>query len=204
MSLTFSSMNRSNILSYHKNKEAGRACSRSACRGSSRFYMAVRMELHNNKNLNRAADAQTYHCSCPGKNPDTCLIFPGIGCTISNIVYRATVTRADTSHKETYTGSTCQTFKGRLNTGHNPDIRNRSRDGTTLSAYIWGLKDQGIAYTLKLDVIRKAAPWNPITKVCRLCIAEKHHILFHPEDASLNQRSEFFSACKHKRRHLLV
>ena len=44
MSLTFSSMNRSNILSYHKNKEAGRACSRSACRGSSRFYMAVRME----------------------------------------------------------------------------------------------------------------------------------------------------------------
>ena len=45
MSLTFSSMNRSNILSYHKNKEAGRACSRSACRGSSRFYMAVRMEL---------------------------------------------------------------------------------------------------------------------------------------------------------------
>ena len=44
MSLTFSSMNRSNILSYHKNKEAGRACSCSACRGSSRFYMAVRME----------------------------------------------------------------------------------------------------------------------------------------------------------------
>ena len=181
-------------------------CNKNTIKVSYRCMNNMKREVsrHNNKILNRAAIAQTYHCSCPGKNPDTCLIFPGIGCTISNIVYRATVTRADTSHKETYTGSTCQTMKGRLNTGHNQDMKNRSRDGTTLSAHIWNLKDQRIAYTLKWDIIKKAAPWNPITKVCRLCIAEKHHILFHPEDSSLNQRSEFFSKCWHKKRHLLV
>ena len=42
-----------------------------------------------------------------------------------------------------------------------------------------------------------------ITPVCRLCICEKAHILFHPEDATLNQRSEFFSKCWHKDKHLL-
>ena len=78
---------------------------------------------------------------------------------------------------------------------HKQDMKNKSRDATTLSAYIWNLKDQGIAYTLKWDVTKKAATWNPITKVCRLCIAEKHHTLFHPEDASLNQRSDFLSKC---------
>ena len=181
-------------------------CNKNTIKVSYRCMNNIKREVsrHNNHILNsNGAAAQTYHCSCPGKNPDTCLIFPGIGCTISNIVYRATVTRADTSHKETYTGATCQTFKGRLK-DHKQDMNNRNRDGTTLSAYVWSLKDNGIAYTVKWDVIKKAAPWNPITKTCRLCLAEKHHILFHPEDASLNQRSEFFSKCWHKKRHLLV
>ena len=33
---------------------------------------------------------------------------------------------------------------------------------------------------------------------------EKHHILFHPENSSLNQRSEFFTVCRHKEKHLLM
>ena len=39
---------------------------------------------------------------------------------------------------------------------------------------------------------------HPITKICRLWICEKAHILFQPEDITLNQRSEFFSKCWHK------
>ena len=45
---------------------------------------------------------------------------------------------------------------------------------------------------------------HPITKICRLCICEKAHILFQPEDITLNQRSEFFSKCWHKDKHLLT
>jgi len=56
----------------------------------------------------------------------------------------------------------------------------------------------------KWDILRRAAPWNPITKFCRLCVEEKHQILFHPENATLNQRSEFFSKCFHKAKHLLA
>ena len=54
------------------------------------------------------------------------------------------------------------------------------------------------------DIVKRAAPYNPTTKICRLCICEKFHILFHPEDATLNQRSEFFSRCWHKDTHLLA
>ena len=128
---------------------------------------------------------------------------PGIGCQVSNVVYKATVTRADTSQVETYTGSTAQTIKRRWS-GHDYDIRHPEESGTTLSNYIHKLTGQGIGYTLKWEILKKAPPWNPITNICRLCVLEKHHILFHPEDSSLNQRSEFFTVCKHKEKHLLV
>ena len=75
---------------------------------------------------------------------------------------------------------------------------------TTLSAYVRNLKIQGIPFNINWDIIKRAAPFNPITKICRLCISEKFHILFHPEDATLNQRSEFFSKCWHKEKHLLA
>ena len=58
--------------------------------------------------------------------------------------------------------------------------------------------------TLRWEILMKAPPWNPTSNICRLCILEKHHILFHPEDSSLNQRSEFFTVCRHKEKHLLM
>ena len=66
------------------------------------------------------------------------------------------------------------------------------------------LSGQEIGYTLRWEILMKAPPWNPISNICRLCTLEKHHILFHPEDSSLNQRSEFFTVCRHKERHLLM
>ena len=172
--------------------------------------------MHNNKllnngnndiiNNNNGAAAQTYECSCmPLKSPDTCRVLPGIGCMVDNLVYKATVTRNDTSQEESYTGSTYNTLKKRVNQ-HNTDINTLREDmkGTTLSAYVRKLKRDRIPYNIKWGIVKRAAPFNPITKICRLCICEKFHILFHPEDASLNQRSEFFSKCWHKDTHLLV
>ena len=75
--------------------------------------------------------------------------------------------------------------------------------GTTLSAYVRSLKRDNIPHNITWSIVKRAAPYNPITKICRLCICEKAHILFHPEDATLNQRSEFFSKCWHKDKHLL-
>ena len=160
--------------------------------------------LNGNNNINGAA-AQIYECSCrPHYSPDTCKVLPGIGCMVDNLVYKATVTRTDTNHRETYTGCTYNTMKTRYN-GHNSDIntKNEMVKGTTLSAYIRSLKRDNIPHNITWSIVKRAAPYNPITKICRLCICEKAHILFHPEDATLNQRSEFFSKCWHKDKHLL-
>ena len=178
--------------------------------------MKREVSMHNNKllnngnndiiNNNNGAAAQTYECSCmPLKSPDTCRVLPGIGCMVDNLVYKATVTRNDTSQEESYTGSTYNTLKKRVNQ-HNTDINTLREDvkGTTLSAHVRKLKRDRIPYNIKWGIVKRAAPFNPITKICRLCICEKFHILFHPEDASLNQRSEFFSKCWHKDTHLLV
>ena len=34
--------------------------------------------------------------------------------------------------------------------------------------------------------------------MCRLCLKESFFILFHPETASLNKRTEIYQGCKHK------
>ena len=159
-----------------------------------------------NNNNNNGAAAQTYRCSCgPEKKPDSCIVFPGIGCMVDNLVYKATVTRTDTSHRETYTGSTYKPMKTRFNQ-HNSDMNtlNEEHKGTTLSAYVRKLKRDNIPHNINWGIVKRAAPFNPITKICRLCISEKYHILFHPEDATLNQRSEFFSKCLYRNCHLLV
>ena len=143
----------------------------------------------NNNNNNGAAAQQQYACSClPQKKPETCRVLPGVGCMVDNVVYRATITRTDTNHRETYTGSTYNPLKTRVNQ-HNNDIntQNEERKGTTLSKYVRDLIRQGIPFNIHWDVLKRAAPYNPITKICRLCICEKFHILFHPEDSTLNQ-----------------
>ena len=173
--------------------------------------MKREVSKHNNKllngnNNNNGAAAQTYACSCrPHYTPDTCKVFPGIGCMVDNLVYKATVTRTDTNHRETYTGCTYNPMKTRYNQ-HNSDINTQSEKnkGTTLSAYVRSLKRDNIPHNITWGIVKRAAPYNPITKICRLCICEKAHILFHPEDSTLNQRSEFFSKCWHKDKHLLT
>ena len=60
------------------------------------------------------------------------------------------------------------------------------------------LKDQHIEYSLKLKQLVQASPFNPITGICRLCLSEKYIIMFKPDGANINNRTEFLSACRHK------
>ena len=125
-------------------------CNKNYIKLSYRCMPNIRREIskHNNKVLygeNRAAvQNEVYDCNClPLKTRETCKVMPGIGCQVTNVVYKATVTRNDTSQVETYTGSTAQTMKGRWN-GHNYDIRHPEVSGTCLSKYIHKLSGQGI------------------------------------------------------------
>ena len=89
-------------------------------------------------------------------------------------IYSCKVTRLDTGISETYTGLAGNTFKERFY-GHNRNINVRNgpgNPGTTLSHYIWELKDNNVPYETKWSIKSKARTYNPITKICRLCLKE--------------------------------
>ena len=118
-------------------------------------------------------------CGMPGK------------CTITNLVYRAELTRHDDNTKHTQTGCTVQ-FKQR-HRSHRDSFSDPTKNQTSLSQYIWKhLKPNNISYDIKWDVVERGAPFNPSTGMCLLCLKEKYNIMKYPEGASLNQRNEFF------------
>ena len=140
-------------------------------------------------------------CNCRG-GPANCPL--GGKCLAEqSIVYSCKVTRHDDLSSETYTGLTKGTFKGRLY-GHNHDFRHRKKENsTTLSKYVWYLKDNHVNHSFEWKVLGRAKSFNPVTGKCRLCLLEKYFIMFNQKDATLNSRDEIFVPCKHKASHLL-
>ena len=143
---------------------------------------------------------ENVRCSCNNINRPECPM-PGM-CETNDVVYRCTVTRADNGHVETYTGCS-KNFKGRYR-GHKSSLTNRGGKQTTLSTYVWSLRDAGVQFDMNWSFVEKAPAFNPISYVCRLCTREKYHILFNRQGATLNQRSEFFSKCWHREPQLLA
>ena len=124
-------------------------------------------------------------------------------CTTKGVIYQATVTRADNGKQETYTGLTSRRFKDRYYE-HTGDFKHRDRDGTGLSEYVWKLKDQDTPYNLSWKILTRRQSFDPSRMKCDLCLTEKYFILFHPEGATLNKRSEFFATCRHRLQPLLA
>ena len=88
--------------------------------------------------------------------------------------------------------------------GHRQSFKKRKlQDETTLSSHVWDLKDKNENFEIKWKVIDRASEFNPVTRKCRLCIQEKYYIIFQPDGASLNKRSELFSTCRHRKKRLL-
>ena len=125
-------------------------------------------------------------------------------CLMEGVVYQATVEAADdNTPTEKYTGLTGSTFKERHN-GHESDFKHsKNETNTTLSQHIWKLKRSEIEYTITWKIIDRGRGYNPSSKSCRLCLLEKYYIMFQPEGATLNKRSELYSHCRHKKKLLL-
>ena len=74
---------------------------------------------------------------------------------------------------------------------------------TKLSEKIWSLEDSGEDFELKWEILQRAKPYQAGSDDCQLCLTEIHYIIFHPEEANLNSRSEFMNKCRHKNKFLL-
>ena len=75
---------------------------------------------------------------------------------------------------------------------------------TTLSTHFWQEKEAGRDPKVKWKILEKNIPtYNPVTKICRLCIREKFNIVMNPHLATLNSRQEIFAHCRHKEPKLI-
>lgn len=155
---------------------------------------------HNKVVINKSSNSPVpaiNTCNC--RNKGSC---PLDGkCNEQNIIYQAEVT---TSHsKQTYIGLCDTSFKSRYR-NHTCSFRNeRYRNSTELSKYVWGLKDKKVDYQIKWRIVRHARSYSNVTKKCNLCLWEKYYIICRPNMATLNNRNELVSSCRHAKKFLL-
>lgn len=161
------------------------------------------VKQHNKKVLKIEPPIDPRTCDC--RNPANC---PLEGkCKSKNTSYSAVVKhkdRRDRDISKTYIGISEPEWKKRY-TVHQHTFNNRGTpNDTSLSKYIWGLKDQGINYSIKWSILCKAQGYNKSSKTCGLCLTEKLLICEFPDKENLiNDRSELVSKCRHFNKHLL-
>ena len=117
-------------------------------------------------------------------------------CSVKGVVYQATVTY-DGDKTDTYTGLTERKFIER-HKEHLTNFETRNKKNSTkLSRKIWDLQDKNKVFEIKWQILQNSKPYNAGGKECRLCLEEIGIILFQPEKASLNSRTEIFNKCRH-------
>ena len=69
---------------------------------------------------------------------------------------------------------------------------------TELSKYIQDLKEKKRVFTIKWEILKRAATYTIETRRCNLCLEEKLSILKADKRTLLNKRSELVSKCRHQ------
>ena len=173
--------------------------------------MATLISRHNSKLLKQLqpkTEDEARTCSCPRavREAEACPL--GGQCLLSNTIYQATVTEVDSGQVQTYTGLASTDWKSRLavhktSFKHKPKPGAKSSNSTELSNHVWELNDKKINHKIDWKILDRAQSFNPTTKKCRLCLTEIFYLMFNKNGATLNNRSEFYSACRHMKKLLI-
>ena len=141
-------------------------------------------------------------CNCQKSKKSDCPV-PG-ACDQRGVIYQATVTSDGGRNTQNYIGL-AKNFKSRYSKHKTSLEKPSSQNSTTLSTHFHKEKAAGRNPVVSWRFIKTNIPsFNPVTGTCKLCISEKFHILFKPDFATLNSRSEIFTSCRHKKSELLV
>jgi len=122
-------------------------------------------------------------------------------CNLKNVIYQADVHAEGTVMS--YYSLTENEFKSRCS-NHKSSFRYRNRNQTTLSSYIWKLKDRKIPCVVNWSIKARDHPFSSGGRACDLCLTEKLVILTADQNSMLNKREELLEACRHRRKHPLV
>ena len=152
-----------------------------------------------NKSTLRKKVVPSKTCNC--RKPADCPLAGN--CLKESVVYQATVATVDNRPDQTYVGLTENSFKTRF-TNHKASFNHPSkRLNTELSKYVWQLKDTKTNFQITWKILKQAAPYNPASNRCNLCLWEKYFIICRPDLASLNKRNELITSCRHANKFLL-
>jgi len=77
--------------------------------------------------------------------------------------------------------------KSRLGT-HKTSFINDQVNQTSLSTFIWGLKEKNISYDVSWKYVDQAKPFSPVTGTCGLCIRSPKPLCWGPVSKALVMR----------------
>ena len=141
-------------------------------------------------------------CSCRDK--DNCPL--NGSCKTSSVVYEAKVEYEVDNKRlsKIYIGASQTEFKLRYN-NHVCSFRNyHKRKDTSLSNFVWSLKEKNVDYNITWRILRKCRPFANGSAICDLCKSEKWLIWRSTlRDNCLNRRTELVKGCQHISRFLL-
>jgi len=120
-------------------------------------------------------------------------------CLEQCIIYKATV--QSTEGERYYIGVSEQEFKKRYYNHKSSFENSKNKSATTLSKYIWNIKDRRTPSTIKWNILKKCSPYKCGTRRCELCITEKFFILMYNSDKCLNRNSELLQKCRHNNKY---
>ena len=125
-------------------------------------------------------------------------------CLEQNVIYKATVIEESNNNHRFYIGLTSNSFKTRFNQHQSSFRLENKRNTTTLSNYIWTLKENNREFRIAWEILRKTNMMQ-LGHTCTLCIEEKLFIMREfPNPNSLNFRTEMLSQCSHVRKRNLA
>ena len=92
-------------------------------------------------------------------------------CQHKKLVYSCKVWTPDIKHSHLhYIGFTEHTFKDRLYKHNNSFKYQSKRNSTELSNFILGKKKEKVNVNLDWNILHKAKPYSPASKICMLCL----------------------------------
>ena len=125
-------------------------------------------------------------------------------CRATNVIYKCTASAPEHPNK-IYLGLSQPPWKFRYSNHKSSFNLRRNRNKTTLSKYVWFMREiHKVEVNLTWSIVKRVPAYSNITKKCPLCLHEKLQIITYPNQAELlNKRSELISTCRHENRFLL-
>ena len=119
------------------------------------------------------------------------------------LIYKATVTSSDEMPPKEYVGLSATEFKLRYANHKQSFVNRQKRDATSLSQYVWHLKDQNLPVNISWKILAKCKPYVCGSKSCDICTTEKFEILKMDPKTALNKRTEIVGKCRHRAKYKL-